>query len=92
LGVSVSDSKEQLIKFQKNFNVDYKILYSSPDIINTVNQNYGVNSVPLSYLINRDGFVVRGYPSAIIGEYWTSALRSDIIKFLDNPSNNPLYK
>jgi len=57
-----------------------------------VNQNYGVNSVPLSYLINRDGFVVRGYPSAIIGEYWTSALRSDIIKFLDNPSNNPLYK
>ena len=69
LGVSVSDSKEQLDKFQKKFDVDYKILYASPDIMNEVNMNYGVNSVPLSYLINRDGYVVRGYPSAIIGEY-----------------------
>ena len=92
LGVSVSDTKEQLIKFQKKFNVNYKILYSSPDIMNDINRNYGVNSVPLSYLINRDGFVVRGYPSAIIGEYWTSALTSDIIQFLDNPLDSPPYK
>ena len=92
LGVSVSDSKEQLDKFQKKFDVDYKILYASPDIMNEVNMNYGVNSVPLSYLINRDGYVVRGYPSAIIGEYWTSALNTDILKFLETPSNNFDYK
>tara|TARA_Y100001936_G_C15970227_1_gene610710 strand:- start:369 stop:935 length:567 start_codon:yes stop_codon:yes gene_type:complete len=92
LGVSVSDTKQQLEKFQKKFDVDYKILYSSPEIMNDVNRNYGVNSVPLSYLINRDGFVVRGYPSAIIGEYWTSALTADINKFLESPSPKTPYK
>ncbi len=92
LGVSVSDSKQQLEKFQKKIDVDYKILYSSPDVMNEVNRNYGVNSVPLNYLINREGYVVRGYPSAIIGEYWTSALTNDIIKFLDTPSSSSPYK
>ena len=87
LGVSVSDRKDQLIKFTKKVQVDYKILFSEPDVMNDVNQNYGVNSVPLSYLINRDGFVVRGYPSAIIGEYWTSSLTNDILKFLDIPAS-----
>ena len=82
LGVSVSDTKQQLEKFQKKFDVDYKILYSNPEVINEVNMNYGVNSVPLSYLINRDGYVVRGYPSAIIGDYWTNALITDIEKFI----------
>ena len=92
LGVSVSDTKQQLEKFQTKFDVDYKILYSTPDIMNDINRNYGVNSVPLSYLINRDGFVVRGYPSAIIGEYWTSALTADILKFLDTTSNKSPYR
>ena len=86
LGVSVSDTKKQLEKFQTKFDVDYKILYSSPEIMNQVNMNYGVNSVPLSYLINRDSYVVRGYPSAIIGEYWTNALTTDIEKFLETSS------
>ena len=86
LGVSVSDTKKQLEKFQTKFDVDYKILYSSPEIMNEVNMNYGVNSVPLSYLINRDSYVVRGYPSAIIGEYWTNALTTDIEKFLETSS------
>ena len=54
--------------------------------MNEVNMNYGVNSVPLSYLINRDSYVVRGYPSAIIGEYWTNALTTDIEKFLETSS------
>tara|TARA_A100001011_G_C14282189_1_gene832093 strand:- start:43 stop:606 length:564 start_codon:yes stop_codon:yes gene_type:complete len=91
LGVSVSDSKKQLEKFQKKFDVDYKILYSTPEIMSEVNMNYGVNSVPISYLINRDSHVVRGYPSAIIGDYWTNALITDIEKFLEVSSQTP-YK
>ena len=90
LGVSVSDTKKQLDNFQKKFDVDYKILYSTPEIMNDINRNYGVNSVPLSYLINREGYVVRGYPSAIIGEYWTSALNTDILKFLDTTPNQSI--
>ena len=88
LGVSVSDTRDQLIKFTKKINVDYKILYGNPEIMNEINTNYGINSVPISYLINRDGYVVRGYPSAIIGEYWTSMLTNDLLKFIDTPINS----
>ena len=54
--------------------------------MSVVIQNYGgFNSVPVSYLINRQGMVVRGYPSAILGEYWTSILHEDLVKFLADP-------
>ena len=50
-------------------------------------QNYGgLNSVPISFLINRDGLLVRGYPGAILGEYWTSLLHNDILNFLKDSS------
>ena len=53
--------------------------------MDTVIHNYGgFNSVPVSYLVNKKGLVVRGYPGAIIGDYWTSVLESDIIKFLSD--------
>ena len=71
------------LKSFKKFDVDYKILYFKPDVMSEININYGVNSVPLSYLINRESFCVRGYPSAIIGDYWTNALTTDIEKFLE---------
>ena len=38
LGVSVSDTKQQLEKFQKKFDVDYKILYSTPDVMSEMNR------------------------------------------------------
>ena len=86
LGISVNDSESQLNRFIKKFPVSYKLLYGSMDDMNTVIQQYGgFNSVPVSYLINREGMIVRGYPSAIIGEYWTSMLHADILKFLADP-------
>ena len=92
LGVSVSDNYKQLKKFSNKIKVDYKLLFGSSDEMGIVIQNYGgFYSVPVSYLINRDGFVVRGYPGAIIGEYWSSLLKDDILKFLAIPySNNSL--
>ena len=51
--------------------------------------NYGgFYSIPVSYLINRDGQIVAGYPSAIIGEYWTNLLENDIKTFLADPLIN----
>ena len=89
LGVSVSDNYKQLKKFSNKIKVDYKLLFGSSDEMGIVIQNYGgFYSVPVSYLINRDGFVVRGYPGAIIGEYWSSLLRDDITKFLSEPYLN----
>ena len=80
--------QRQLDKFVKKFPTNYKILFGSQEEIATVVQNYGgFNSIPISYLVNRDGMVVRGYPSAIVGEYWSSALENDIIKFLSQSKN-----
>jgi len=89
LGVSVSDNYKQLKKFSNKIEINYKLLFGSSDEMAIVIQNYGAfYSVPVSYLINRDGFVVRGYPGAIIGEYWSSLLKDDIIKFLSEPYLN----
>ena len=89
LGVSVSDNYKQLKKFSNKIEVDYKLLFGSSDEMGIVIQNYGgFYSVPVSYLINRDGFIVRGYPGAIIGEYWSSLLKDDITKFLSEPYLN----
>ena len=92
LGVSVSDNYRQLEKFTKKIDVQYKLLFGTTDNMSSVMQDYGnVYSVPISFLINRDGLVVRGYPGAIIGEYWSSLLKDDILKFLAIPySNNSL--
>ena len=85
LGISVNDTEQQLKKFITRFNVDYPLLFGSIEKMNTVIINYGgFNSVPVSYLINREGSVVRGYPGAILGDYWTSVLENDIIKFLSD--------
>ena len=89
LGISVSDNYKQLKKFLNKIEVNYKLLFGSSDEMAVVIQNYGgFYSVPVSYLINRDGLVVRGYPGAIIGEYWSSLLKDDITKFLSEPYLN----
>lgn len=89
LGVSVSDNYQQLKKFTDKIEVEYKLLFGSSDDMSSVIQNYGgFYSVPVSYLINREGFVVRGYPGAILGEYWTNLLNDDLLKFLADPIIN----
>ena len=92
LGVSVSDNYKQLKKFSNKIEVEYKMLFGSPDEMAIVVQNYGgFYSVPVSYLINREGLVVRGYPGAILGDYWSSLLKDDITQFLAEPySGNSL--
>ena len=89
LGVSVSDNYRQLEKFTKKIDVQYKLLFGTTDNMSSIMRDYGnVYSVPISFLINKDGLVVRGYPGAIIGEYWSSLLKEDIIKFLSEPYLN----
>ena len=92
LGISVSDNYKQLKKFSNKIDVQYKLLFGSSNDMSIVIQNYGgFYSVPVSYLINREGLVVRGYPGAILGEYWTSLLKDDLLKFLAIPySDNSL--
>ncbi len=93
LGISISDNYNNLKKFTNKIKVDYKLLYGKEDNISNVIQNYGgFYSVPVSYLVNRDGLVVRGYPGAIIGEYWSTLLKEDISKFLSIEQSPPKAK
>ena len=70
LGISISDSKKQLINFVKSFKVDYPLLYGKAREMNKIMQNYGgVYAVPSSFLIGKDGHIIWSYPGAILKNY-----------------------
>ena len=70
LGISISDNKEQLINFKKGYNVQYPLLWGAQNIMQNILLQYGgVYSVPMSFLINRKGEIVRVYPGAILKQY-----------------------
>ena len=75
-------SKEELEELKEEFGENMSVVIA----------NYGgFYSVPVSYLVNRDGQIVAGYPSAIIGEYWTNLLENDIKTFLADPPSPNKY-
>ena len=70
LGISVSDNKKQLKNFAKSFAVDYPLLYGSTREMIKVMRDYdGVNAVPSSFLVGKNGTIVWSYPGAILKNY-----------------------
>ena len=70
LGISISDNKKQLIDFKKGYNVQYPLLWGAQNIMQNILLQYGgVYSVPMSFLINKKGEIVRVYPGAILKQY-----------------------
>ena len=70
LGISVSDTKKQLENFLKSYEIKYPILYGSSKVMNKVTSDYGgVYSLPTSFLIDKNGEVIRTYPGAILKSY-----------------------
>ena len=70
LGISISDNEKQLIDFKKGYNVQYPLLWGAQNIMQNILLQYGgVYSVPMSFLINRNGEIVRVYPGAILKQY-----------------------
>ena len=70
LGISISDSKDQLINFLKSYKVDYPVLYGDSINMQKVLLDYGgVYSVPMSFLIDTEGSFLRIYPGAILKKY-----------------------
>ena len=70
LGISLSDSKKQLIDFSKTYGVKYPLLYGSYQEIEKITSSYGgVPAVPWSFLIGIDGSIVKTYPGAILKSY-----------------------
>ena len=70
LGISISDTKEQLINFLKAYTIDYPVLYGSQDDMQKVIIDYGgVYSIPMSFLIGKNNEIKRIYPGAILKQY-----------------------
>ena len=70
LGVSISDTKDQLIKFLKAYKVDYPILYGDQTVMQKIISDYGgVYSIPMSFLLGKNNQIKRVYPGAILKQY-----------------------
>ena len=70
LGISISDTKDQLVNFLKAYTIDYPVLYGSQGDMQTVIIDYGgVYSIPMSFLIGKNNEIKRIYPGAILKQY-----------------------
>ena len=70
LGISISDTAEQLKNFLKAYKIDYPVLYGSQSEMQKIIIDYGgVYSIPMSFLIGKDNEVKRVYPGAILKQY-----------------------
>tara|TARA_Y100000590_G_C15386712_1_gene888517 strand:- start:32 stop:613 length:582 start_codon:yes stop_codon:yes gene_type:complete len=70
LGISLSDTKEQLINFAKVYEVEYPLLYGTFKEIDSITRSYGgIPAVPWSFLIGVDGDIIKTYPGAIIAQW-----------------------
>jgi len=70
LGISISDTKEQLVNFLKAYTINYPVLYGSQGDMQKVIIDYGgVYSIPMSFLIGKNNEIKRIYPGAILKQY-----------------------
>ena len=70
LGISTTDTKQNLEKFLKAYKMDYPVLFGTPSEIQKVTTAYGgIYSIPQSFLIDKDGQIIRAYPGAILKDY-----------------------
>ena len=70
LGISTIDTKQNLEKFLKAYKMDYPVLYGTPHEIQNVTSAYGgIYSIPQSFLIDKNGEIIRVYPGAILKDF-----------------------
>ena len=70
LGISTIDTKQNLEKFLKAYKMDYPVLYGTPSEIQNVTSAYGgIYSIPQSFLIDKNGEIIRAYPGAILKDF-----------------------
>ena len=84
LAISISDSREQLLKFKNAYNIFYPILYGNQSEMYKIQREYGgVYSIPQSFLIDKKGEVIRIYPGAILKQFDPS-MYTDLIMNIEN--------
>ena len=79
LSISISDTKKQLIDFSKVYEIDYTLLYGSGEDITKVSNDFGgIYAVPMSFILDKKGNIIKKIPGAVLGNY-NPALLMDIV-------------
>jgi len=87
LGVSTSDTEKQLIQFKNSYNMYYPILYGSPADTYKIQMEYGVYSIPISFLVNKEGELIRVY-SGLISKQFNPNAYTDLIINIEKALKN----
>ena len=58
------------MKFKNAYNIFYPILYGDQRTMMKIQRDYGgIHSIPMSFLIDKKGEIIRVYPGAIIKQF-----------------------
>lgn len=73
IGISLdTDTKDQVASFAKNFNINYTVLFATPDVV----ESYGnVEAIPTSFIIDKNGNIVNQYVGLTPKETYESEIK-----------------
>ena len=84
LAISISDSRGPLLEFKNAYNMFYPVLYGNQREMSKIQMEYGgIYSIPMSFLIDKRGEVIRVYPGAIIKQFDPS-MYTDLVMNIEN--------
>ena len=84
LAISISDPRGPLLEFKNAYNIFYPILYGNQREMSKIQMEYGgIYSIPISFLIDKSGEVIRVYPGAIIKQFDPS-MYTDLVMNIEN--------
>ena len=84
LAISISDPRGPLLEFKNAYNIFYPILYGNQREMSKIQMEYGgIYSIPISFLIDKSGEVIRVYPGAIIKTIDPS-MYTDLVMNIEN--------
>ena len=66
LAVDLQEGKDKVGKFMKKYNLNFPVVL---DVSGRVAQEYGIRSIPTTYIVDREGYVLAG---AFGGREWDS--------------------
>tara|TARA_B110000116_G_C16747965_1_gene541902 strand:+ start:283 stop:1143 length:861 start_codon:yes stop_codon:yes gene_type:complete len=83
LGISTSDAEKQLVQFKNSYNIYYPLLYGTPSETYKIQMEYGVYSIPISFLVDKKGELIRVY-NGLISKQFNANAYTDLIINIEN--------
>ena len=84
LAISIDDGRDALLNFKNAYNIFYPILYGNRSEMSKIQMEYGgIYSIPITFLLNKKGEVIRVYPGAIIKQF-DPGMYTDLVMNIEN--------